>query len=299
VRGIWMYPSIACLQWARRTKKPYVISTHGMLDPWAVSNFRWKKLFAGFMYENVHLQNAACLVALCEAEAQAMRGYGLRNPIAIIPNGVDLPSENLLIKNSNKQKKTFLYIGRLHPKKNLPNLLRAWQVLLSDDIQIAKDWQLNIAGWDQMGHEEELKSLCQQLNIESSAHFLGPRFGNEKEAMYLAADAVILPSFSEGLPIAVLEAWAYALPVLMTAECHLPDGFREGTAIQIQTNMKSIAEGMRNFISMSDEERHAIGQRGRKLAEKFFSWSTITAELYAVYRWVLGKGEKPACVTIS
>src|SRR5712671_3870245 len=89
--GLWMYQSVATRDWHRKTGRPYLISPHGMLDPWAVKNSAWKKKLALLFYEREHLENAACLRALCEAEAGAMRAFGLKNPICIIPNGIDVP----------------------------------------------------------------------------------------------------------------------------------------------------------------------------------------------------------------
>jgi poly(glycerol-phosphate) alpha-glucosyltransferase len=89
--GIWLYPSVVTNRYSRREGTPYMISAHGMLDPWAIRHSRWKKLIAYFIFEKAHLRGASCLRALCEAEARAMRQVGLRNPIAIIPNGIDLP----------------------------------------------------------------------------------------------------------------------------------------------------------------------------------------------------------------
>src|SRR5271165_4907043 len=92
IHGLWIYPSVAAIRWSRRSK-PYVVSPHGMLDPWALKNSQWKKRISAALYENRHLRGAACLHALNHAEAEAMRAYGLKNPICVIPNGIDLPVE--------------------------------------------------------------------------------------------------------------------------------------------------------------------------------------------------------------
>src|SRR5215469_8874660 len=90
--GLWMYSSVATLDWHRKTRRPYVVSPHGMLDPWAVKNSAWKKKLASLLYERAHLQSAACMRALCHSEAASIRSFGLKNPICTIPNGIDLPT---------------------------------------------------------------------------------------------------------------------------------------------------------------------------------------------------------------
>src|SRR5574341_1125879 len=126
--GLWMYPSTAVSLWARKKGCPYVVSPHGMLDSWAVRNAWWKKKIAGWIYENHHLDGAACIRALCESEALSIRQYGLKNPICVIPNGIDLrrccPAGSPSWKDKGfEDKKILLYLGRLHLKKGLLNLL--------------------------------------------------------------------------------------------------------------------------------------------------------------------------------
>src|SRR4030095_6587658 len=96
--GIWTYLSVVTVRWSksdgRVTPRPYVVSTHGMLDPWALHNSRWKKIVAAFVFERRHLENAACIHAVNEAEAAAIRAFGLKNPICVIPNGVEVHANN-------------------------------------------------------------------------------------------------------------------------------------------------------------------------------------------------------------
>lgn len=300
VHGLWMYPSLAVMRWAKASGKPYVISAHGMLDPWAVRNARWKKRLAGWLYENAHLRGAACLRALCAAEAEAIRAYGLRNPICIIPNGIDPPAATPAEPPPWQaalpdDAKVLFYLGRLHPKKGLPHLLRAWAAAHSASKH-AEPWHLVIAGWDQGGHETELKAQTQQLGIQNRVHFVGPQFDAAKRASYRRADACILPSFSEGLPMTVLEAWSYGLPVLMTPQCNLPEGFQAQAALRIDPEPERIAQGLAALFALPDHERKAMGERGRALVAQRFTWPHIAQQMLAVYRWVLGWGDKPDCV---
>ena len=294
VHGLWKYCSVASHRWHRRTRRPYLVHPHGMLDTWALQNARSKKRIAAALYENQHLREAACLRALSEAEARSIRAYGLRNPVCVIPNGVDLPE--LSASNAKAQSaspRTLLYLGRLHPKKNLANLIRAWNETSNSQRGDGQRWVLVIAGWDQGGYENELK----RVGPDSSVVFLGPRFGAEKTECYRTCDAFILPSLSEGLPMTVLEAWSYAKSVLMTPECNLPEGFSADAALRIGSSADEITAGLNQLFEMSDDDRAAMGTRGRTLVVRKFSWPRIGEETHAVYEWVLG-AEMPNSIRV-
>ncbi len=317
--GIWMYPSIATAAYCIRRRLPYMISPHGMIDPWAVRHHRWKKVFAYALYESNHVRGARCIRALCESEARSVRQLKFKNPVVVIPNGIDLPEMTNGRSNPvdapwadfiEPGQKVMLFLSRIHPKKGLANLLKAWAQGRHSPraTRHAQEWVLAIAGWDQGRHEEDLKRLANELGIswrdlrehrtsnEASLLFLGPQFGDDKAACYANCDAFILPSFSEGLPMVILEAWAYGKPVLMTPECNLPEGFAAQAALRIDTTTEGIAEGLRTLYSASDLELAHIGDRGRQLVQQRFTWETIAAQVKATYGWMLGGGTRPDCM---
>ena len=328
--GLWRLPSRYAHEWSRRSGRPEIIAPHGMLDSWALRNSRWKKCLAHGWFEGTHLQNSACIRALCESEARAVRSYGLKNPICIIPNGIDLPeeeSEGLKVESPRSgERKILLFLGRVHPKKGLPNALRAWGQIRGRRAgsEGQEEWQFVVAGWDQNGHEAELKRLCDELGLGYAevpaaefvvgassfitAHgslgafpsvvFVGPAFGEHKDALLRRASAFILPSFSEGLPMSVLEAWSYRLPVLMTDHCNLPEGFTAAAAIRIGCDVESIAEGMRLILRAPASDLRSLGANGRALVEHQFAWPMVAAQMKDVYEWVLGGGDKPGCVVL-
>jgi poly(glycerol-phosphate) alpha-glucosyltransferase len=132
--------------------------------------------------------------------------------------------------------------------------------------------------------------------LTDSVRLLGPLFSVEKNAAYHACDAFVLPSLSEGLPMTVLEAWAYAKPVLMTPECNLPEGFAAGAALQIGTSPEDIASSLKQLIEMRDDDRRAMGNRGRNLVTRTFSWPRIGEQMLSVYEWMLGGGPVPEVI---
>jgi poly(glycerol-phosphate) alpha-glucosyltransferase len=217
-------------------------------------------------------------------------------------------------------------LGRIHPKKGLTNALRAFKKALDDrPSTLDSPWQFVIAGWDQGGHEAELMKLCEELGLKSEKFrngceataesakvesekvrkfdsevvFWGAAFGEEKDALLRSADAFILPSFSEGLPMSVLEAWAYRLPVVMTPECNLPEGFAAEAGIRIETDVPSIARGLNTLFSMSDADLCSMGTRGYELVKQRFTWRTVAAQMRSVYDWMLGGGSPPECVRMD
>ena len=333
---LWKYPSWAALQWAERTGKPMMAAPHGSLDAWALSNAAWKKRIAALLFKNRQLRKAACLRALSQAEVESFRAYGLKNPIAMIPNGVELPESRVegrgsSAKGENGGKKKLLFLGRIHPKKGLANLIRAFARSRGSRVEGREPWQLVIAGWDQVGHERELMELCEELglrsavtdaeqrpgqlklkvegerraldarhsSLDSAVLFFGAAFGKDKEDLLCSADAFILPSFSEGLPMSVLEAWSYSLPLVMTPECNLPEGFAADAAIRIETDAESIALGLDALFTMSDEDRCSMGQRGRVLVTERFTWQTVARQMREVYDWMIGGGEAPSSVIME
>jgi len=309
--GIWLDDQWAALQWQKKTGRPVVISPHGMLDPWAVKNSAWKKKLVGRLFANESLRKATCIHALCQSEAESIRAYGLKNPIAVIPNGVVLPNFDRSTSNFERptKKRRLLFLGRIHPKKGLNELIEAWGMVQARGAE----WELVIAGWDDGGHLDGLKKQASSLGLQwsvdgwepslcqssSALHFVGPKFGEEKDALLRSVDAFVLPSFSEGLPMSVLEAWAYGLPVIMTPQCNIPLGFDLGAAVRIDPEKKSIAEGLRQFFALPEDDQKAMGLRGRRMVEEQFTWEKIADDMCNVYKWVLNGGTPPDCVRLD
>ena len=285
-QGLWMYPSVAAV----RSGSRWVVSPRGMLSARALGFSERKKALARWLYEDAHLKGASCLHALREREAEEIREFGLNGPIAVLPNGVDLlgsSRQTIQRDTANRAMKdgvpvrVCLYLGRIHPIKGLSQLIRQWSNLRRPD------WKLVIAGWDQGGHEAELKRMG-----VTGVEFRGAVYGEEKEQLLQEASAFVLPSRSEGCPMAVLEAWAAGLPVAMTEECNLVAGFEAGAAVKITGE----CEGLGTLLAMDDGELNHMGEAGRNLILRSFAWSHIARQMVEVYRWVAGLGDRPDCV---
>jgi len=296
LHGIWMYASAVALRFGRESGRPLVISPRGMLDPWALAHAGFRKRVAGALYERANLAAAKCVHALAAAERDAVRAFGVRVPIAVIPNGVDLPHTD--VPRHSAEGDTVLYLGRLHEKKGLLPLLEAWGKWKEADAASAR-WRLVLAGSGDAVFEARLRDAASTLVKDGSVSFAGPAYGAKKTGLYESATCVVLPSFSEGLPIAVLEAWAHARPVMMTRHCHLEVGFEGGAAVRVEPDAGSIVEGLRALSGMSQQERQEMGRKGLELVRRDFVWSSVAAGMASVYDWLLGNGSKPGCVDES
>ncbi|MDO8801627.1 glycosyltransferase [Phenylobacterium sp.] len=296
LRGLWAFPSFVASR-LRRSGKPLIVSPEGMLHPWALQRSAAKKRMAAWLFEAGNLHGAAVIHALNQSEAEDIRSYGYAGPIAVIPNGVDLEMLHHLPKIPT-ERKTLLFLGRVHPKKGLAELIASWAAVVREDPDLQRAWRIDIAGWDDGNHRKTLERQIAEAGVEADIQFLGVLHGDAKEEALSNASGFILPSFGEGLPISVLEAWAYRLPVLMTAECNLREGFVEGAASELHLDQRFAGE-LAAWLRRSPEALREMGARGRKLVEKRFDWADLATDFADLYRWVVGRGERPSFVRLD
>src|ERR1039457_5751553 len=224
--GLWTYVSYMAGSLRMQWKCPLVLSPHGSLEPYALSISPRKQALASLLYERQNLQTASCLWALSKQEEASIRAYGYTGRVAVIPNGVnpaivcdtkevaEFRSRHNVAPNS----RVLLFLSRIARKKNLPLLLKAF----ARNVQARPEWVLLIAGSDEGGHIHEVRALVQELGIQKSVRMIGQVVGRNKACAFTAASVFALPSHSEGLPIAVLEAMQYGKPVLITDGWTLP-----------------------------------------------------------------------------
>ncbi len=271
LHGIWNYPEFV----AAGLGVPYVVSPHGMVDPWALENGRLKKRMFAMLFEHRVWLRAGALHALCASEAAAIRSFWpAASESTVIPNGVTLPADATACPVSDG-KKELLYLGRLHPKKGAHNLIPAF-------LRTApSDWRLVIAGWGRDSFVSELRKLAAG---NPAVVFAGPLFGTAKEEALRRCSAFVLPSYSEGLPMAVLEAWAYRKPALLTDFCNLPEGIETGAAFRLEPDVVALEKFLTAFFQFSPAQLAAMGERGEALVREKFAWNHIALTFLELYR---------------
>jgi poly(glycerol-phosphate) alpha-glucosyltransferase len=275
LHGIWMYPSRAGLKWARKTSRPYIISPHGMLDPWITSRGRLKKAIARLVYERASWRSASVIHALTKIESQGIINEIYENKCYVIPNFINIPNKIDLTED----KDTYVYIGRIHKKKNLIELVNGWH---HASLSFGGAFKLKIAGWGDDGDVNELISSIDKLS-DSSIEFIGPIFGQEKDDLLCAARFVILPSLSEGLPMAIIEAWSFGIPTIMTDNCNLPQGYKSGASIRCGESALSISAALIDSFKLHEDTWQKMSCEARKLVEMQFSFGVVAAEWLKLY----------------
>ena len=302
IHGLWMYNQFLAYHYSKRQGTPLIISPHGMLDAWSLERSVFKKKVVSCLFGDGSLKHAKCIHALNLSEYESIRNLGIKTPVAIIPNGIDLPvSDYLLTQTAYKKKdeRIMLYIGRLHPKKGLVNFLKAVHILKQKDEAALINWKIKIAGWEQLNHLAEVNKLCNKYELWDVVEIMGPVFGKEKQEALQNADLFFLPSYSEGLPMTILEAWSHKLPVLMTKQCNLPEGFCHDAAIEIYTNPEDIALQLQRVLRFSKEQLSSIGKNGYDLVRERYTWQKVSSKMIEMYRWILDEVDKPDFVVLD
>ncbi len=294
--SLWMLPNHYACQSARRNDVPIIFTAHGYLEPWALARSRWKKRLVGSLFQDRDLRHAACIHVNTLSEMESIRDYGLRNPVAVIPNGVrlgDRPSttEDFLAKRTHlKECRIALFLSRLHEKKGLGHLVKAWS-LISEDFA---DWQLVIAGPDD-GYQQSLQTEIDRLSLKRVS-LTGPLYGEEKLAAQSAAEIFVLPSFSEGFSMAILEAMAAELPVLITPGCNFPEVSDRGAGVIVEPTVEDTVRGLRELCSKAPEDLSEMGRCGRDLVLQKYTWDQVASDFLSLYEWVLGSKTPPEFV---
>jgi glycosyltransferase involved in cell wall biosynthesis len=284
--GLYVGPNLIFGREARRQRKALVYHVHGMFEPYILRRSRWKKRLVHGLFEDRNIRDVRFWRALTATEADQIAATGARQPIVVIPNGLDVadfirpaapdqPIRTPLVERLTKRCRRLLFLGRIHPKKGLTLLLPAWARLCPK----AMDWELVIAGPDEGGHLEEVRAGARALGIEDRVVFTGLMQGQDKVRLLHSADVFVLPSFSEGFPMSVLEALACEVPVVVTRESNVGDLMADGAGWECGASVDSIAESLGHALFASESERTERGARGRRAVEARYGWPSVVNAL--------------------
>ena len=279
LHGMWSPLLVIAALIAKRRGITLLISPHGGLEPYALKHKYYKKLLAMKIYQSAILRSASLLVATADQELRNLRKLGYHQPIAVLPNGVDL--DIVVRRGVQTEIKTFLFLSRIHPIKGLTDLVEAWAIVK------LPGWRIVIAGADVEEHLATVKALIRKRGLVSDFEFYGFVDGERKQVCFDQADVFILPTHSENFGIVVAEALANELPVITTTAAPWFDLVQHRCGWWVKPGVAGISSAMVEAMAREPSELKQMGHRGRQLVVDNYSWEKIGITAQEVNEWVL------------
>ena len=293
--GLWQLPVHQMAKVARNKKVPYIITPRGMLEPWSLTQGKLKKQLALKLFQYKDLAKAACIHATAPMEVESIRALGFKNPIAMIPNGVNIEDFPKTLPQKENKPKKILFLSRIHIKKGIENLIEAWKQL---DFEIKKDWVIEIVG---NGEENYINSLKDKIALEklvSQIKIKPPVFGEDKIALFREASLFVLPTFSENFGIVIAESLASYTPVITTKGTPWEDLKIHNTGWWIDIGVEPLKEALTIAMQTNENDLFEMGVNGRKLIENKYSMASVAKQMLQLYQWILTKDNKPNFVDV-
>jgi glycosyltransferase involved in cell wall biosynthesis len=289
--GLWLMPNVRAAEAAASGRTQLVVSPRGMLAPAALAFSPLKKRVFWALLQGPAIRGAACIHATSEQEYQEVRCFGLKNPVAIIPNGIDLPELATQPTAGPAAERIVLSLGRIHPKKGLVGLVHAWS-----KVEVGHPgWRLKIVGPPEGGHDDELRALAMKL-VLNRVSVEGPIYGEAKAAAYREAEVFVLPSLNENFGLTVAEALAAGTPVISTKGAPWGGLEIEGCGWWIDHGTEPLAAALANAMALSRRVLSTMGQKGREWMAQEFSWDRIGHDMLDVYLWLSRSAEPPPTI---
>jgi len=305
--NMWQMPVMYAAWAARQARAPFVVSPHGTLG--VAARAQGSRLIKRLMWAGLQrraLGAATCFHATAASEAEEIRALGFRQPIAVIPNGVDMPVETAdraepaeRAENAVRaeRRREVLFLGQLRPKKGLDALLRVWSRVQGRFPQ----WHLRIVGPDDTPYAAQMKALAASLALERVT-FAGALVGDARSDAYGRASMFVLPTLNENFGVAVAEALAHATPVIVTKGAPWSGLERHRCGWWIDFGDDALAAALSQAMACPASMLAEMGDRGRRWVQAEFSWVEIGAQMEQLYQWLLAgaaAAERPAFVQVA
>lgn len=290
--GLWLSNNHMIAKLSGESEIPRIVSPRGMLEPWAINHKKWKKRIAWWLYQKRDLKDVACLHATSRAEAMQFRSLGLNCPIAVIPNGVEIPTfyGHPKVDSNTNRKRAILFLSRIQKKKGLLNLVAAWQHVRDPN------WHIRVVGPEEDGYLADVKKAALRAGVLDDFSFEQPVDGDEKWRLMQSADLFVLPSYSENFGIVIAEALGCGVPVVTTKGTPWAELQSEECGWWIDIGGDPLATALLEAMNLTDEQRIEMGERGRLLVREKYAWASIGEQMQSVYKWILNGGSQPDCV---
>lgn len=289
--SLWMMPNVYSGRACKTGRSRLVVSPRGTLSDWAWSRSAQKKKIFWWLYQAAAIRAAALFHATAEGEFEDIRKCGFKQPVCVLPNGVDVPRFEETPMRARRQ---LLFLGRIHPVKGVDVLLRAWQAV----EHRFPDWDLCIVGPDDGGYRREMEDLAARLGLKRVV-FRGPLFGEEKLRAYRESSLFVLPTHSENFGIAVAEALAAGTPAIVTKGAPWRGLENQGAGWWIDIGVDPLIACLEKALDSKPATLAEMGRAGRDWMLRDYSWDRIGEKFEKTYRWILKGGETPSWVRLN
>lgn len=291
IQSVWEMPYHKVILEARKQNIPYIVTPRGMLEPWSLSQKKWKKKLAWWLYQRNDVQKSACVFTTAKMEAEHVSNLGITTCKAVIPNGIE--TDAYPCKTSVEGvKKQVLFLSRVHVKKGIELLFEAWKRLHSDYV----DWQLLVIGNGEAEYIHSLENRVESLGLKDSIKILPPVFGEAKIKVYQESALFCLPSFSENFGMVIAEAMSCGTPVITTTNCPWEILNETNTGWCVDLSVDNLERALREAMGMDANALYGMGQRASKFIFDNFDYRSVTRKTLRLYEWLLNSGEKPEFV---
>jgi len=297
VHAIFSFPSTWAMRQARHAGVPYLVRTIGQLSPWSLAQSRSRKIWMLRLIEERNLNGAAALHFTAGAERDEVAALGLLPPTLVLPLGVRLNNQTnrRAPERSEGADRTtrFLFLSRLHPKKQLDRLLEALALL--NQQRPDSSWELRIAGRGEPGYERQLQGQAESLGLGQRCRWLGQVEGEGKDRELADADWLVLPSAAENFGIAVAEALAAGTPAILSPEVAVSDLVATaGAGLVCASTPPELARTLAQALGGPSP---ATRLAARSLAAQRLSWPAIASSLEARYDDIVKANRRNAAST--
>jgi len=283
IHGLWEFLPHQAAKAAYTINKPYILTIRGMLYQEALNNSSSFKKIAAFLFQKKDLSQAAVLHATCKQEYNFIRSYGLKNPVAIIPNPLELPEELPKIAFKSKAKIRIGFIGRFNAIKNIESLIDAWALLCAKN---SFETELVLVGDGDPNYKLSLENRVKSLKL-SNVIFTGFLNGEKKNEMFSSLHYLILPSKSENFGMVVTEALLRGIPVIASHGTPWEDLEKFNCGWWVNNDVNSLYEAMLQAMNTKEEERLEMGKRGQDLVVEKYGQTAVAVQMKELYCWVL------------
>lgn len=291
LHSLYLFHNLVAGHYCRQYAIPYLMRPQGTLDPFIYRRHRWRKRLMELLFEHRNIRRAAALHFTTAEEAELAAPFTFQTPGVVVPLGIDYNEFAVLPEPGRFRAQhpeiganpIILFFGRINFKKGLDILVKAFGAVARQ----RQDVHLVIAGPDNEGWGGKVRAWLSDAGLLDRTTFTGMLLGPEKLAVLRDADMFVLPSYSENFGIAVIEAMAAGLPVIISDKVNI---WREvqaaGAGRTVPCDAEALAAQILELLAKPELARQ-MGQSGRTLVAECFQWPRIAQNLAAAYARII------------